>query len=156
MKKATTPPSSPPAASLFGANLAYCQRLAALAQESQARWAELGRQVWGENASRYQATLAPLAQTRHWQDLAPALGDLARQPWQERLNAAEAVVHTLLSEQAALAAGLSEAANTWLQDAACACNGLAGSPAGKLWAGMAEQMSAATQSLQASGDKHGR
>lgn len=73
MKKATTPPSSPPAASLFGANLAYCQRLAALAQESQARWAELGRQVWGENASRYQATLAP------WRRR--AIGRTSRPPW---------------------------------------------------------------------------
>ncbi|AHV91688.1 hypothetical protein [Bordetella holmesii] len=156
MKKTASQPSNPPAASLFAANLAYCQRLATLAQESQGRWAALAQQIWRDHASQYQATLAPLAQTQEWQALAPAIGDLARNQWQARLNTTSALVHTVLSEQAALAAGVSQAANAWLQDAGDACNGLSGSPAGKVWAALAEQMSAATQSLQAMGARDER
>ncbi|EWM40819.1 hypothetical protein D555_3464 [Bordetella holmesii 35009] len=59
MKKTASQPSNPPAASLFAANLAYCQRLATLAQESQGRWAALAQQIWRDHASQYQATLAP-------------------------------------------------------------------------------------------------
>ncbi|OZI74775.1 hypothetical protein [Bordetella genomosp. 12] len=154
MKKTTSKPSTPPAASLFTANLAYCQRLAALAQESQGRWAALAQHLWGDNASRVQSTFAPLTQTHDWQTLAPALGDVARQQWQARLDATSAVVHTVLSEQAALAAGLSQAGNAWLQEAGTACNGLSGSPAGRMWTTLAEQMSAATQSLRTLGERH--
>jgi len=153
MKKATEPPSSPAAgpASMLGANLAYCQRLAALAQESQARWAELGQRLWGEHAKLFQATFAPLPETPNWKDLAPALGEAARRQWQARLNSAEAVMHTALSEQETLAAGLSEAMNAWRRDSACACNALTNLP----WTAMAEQLTASAQAQQAAGDRHG-
>lgn len=151
MKK-TNAPAAPSAGNLFSANLAYCQRLGALAQQSQARWLALGQRVMGENAQQFQKTLAPLTQSSNWQDIAPAIGDVARQQWQQRLNAAEALVHTALEEQATLTAGLSDAMNAWMQESASACQGAM--PLNKLWTTMAEQMQAATQTLHSLGDKH--
>ncbi len=86
MKQTTAIPKSPPAdpGSLLGANLAYCQRLTSLAQESQARWAQLGQQIWGEQATLWQSAFAPLPETPSWKSLAPALGEAARRQWQAR------------------------------------------------------------------------
>ncbi|MGY6269500.1 hypothetical protein ACXIUT_07405 [Achromobacter denitrificans] len=156
MKNATPTSPSPGPASMLGANLAYCQRLASLAQESQVRWAGLGQRIWGEQAKLLQAAFAPLPETPSWKNLAPALGEAARQQWQARLSAAEAVMQAALSEQATLTAGLSEAMNAWQQDSACACSGLANLPSGNPWAAMAEPAAAAARSLQAEGDQHGR
>ncbi|CAB3682373.1 Uncharacterised protein [Achromobacter denitrificans] len=157
MKQTTAIPKSPPAdpGSLLGANLAYCQRLTSLAQESQARWAQLGQQIWGEQATLWQSAFAPLPETPSWKSLAPALGEAARRQWQARLTTAEAVMHAALSEQATLAVGLAEAANTWCRDSACACNGLTTHPAANAWTAAAEQMAATARSLQARGDRHG-
>ncbi|MGE8611415.1 MAG: hypothetical protein ACN6PF_03855 [Achromobacter veterisilvae] len=156
MKKAIATPTSPPAApaSMLGANLAFCQRLASLAQESQARWAELGQRIWDEHAHLCQAAFAPLPETPSWKTLAPALGEAAQRQWQARLNTAEAVTHAALSEQATLAAGLSEAMNTWQHDSACACNALINVPAENIWTAMAQQMTASAQPQQASGERH--
>ncbi|AUL47285.1 hypothetical protein BTL55_10110 [Bordetella trematum] len=143
--------STAPAASLMAANMAYCQRLAELARQSQARWMALGNQVWTDQAARSQQAMAPLTQSHNWQDLAPAMGELARRNWQQRLSAAEAVVHTTLAEQAALTAGVSEALNTWLQDAAGLCQTMNAGPMGQLWSSLAEQMGAAARANTPSG-----
>ena len=66
MKKATA--SMPQG--LAGANAAYCQRMAELAQESQQRWLELGRRLADDGAARYLSTLAPLKFDGNWQQIA--------------------------------------------------------------------------------------
>ncbi|AZY49172.1 hypothetical protein [Bordetella avium] len=139
-------PRTPSPASIVEANLACCQRLAAVAQESQARWTELGQRAWAAHIERCPSMFAALTQTRSWPDFAPALGALARDYWQEGLNAAEALTHTVLQDQARLAAGWSAALNAWLHDAAHVCRG--NTQASKIWSAMAEQMRAATRSLQ--------
>ena len=92
MKKTTA--STPQG--LAGANAAYCQRMAQLAQESQQRWLELGRRLAGDNAEKYLSTLAPLQQSGNWQEIAPALGEITRKQWQCQLEASQACVAAVL------------------------------------------------------------
>ena len=54
MKKTTAP--TPP--DLAGANVAYCKRLAELAQESQQRWLQLGQRLAGDTAGQYFASVS--------------------------------------------------------------------------------------------------
>src|SRR5690349_8879424 len=92
---------------LTGANIAFCQRLAQLAQESQQRWLEMGQRLASDSSGL--AALSPLPPTGNWQDAMPAMGELARKRWQTQLEASQALTHAALQEQATLAAGLGEA-----------------------------------------------
>lgn len=143
MKKTTA--STPQG--LAGANAAYCQRMAELAQESQQRWAELGRRLADENAARYLSTLAPLKQSGNWQDIAPALGEATRKQWQSQLEASQAITHALLEEQAALAAGISEAMTGWLKQAAGGA-GLDATPMAQIWTTLSNQMASACSAMR--------
>ncbi len=142
MKKATA--SMPQ--DLAGANAAYCERLAQLAQESQQRWIELGQRLAGDSTEQYLAALAPLKPADNWQQLAPALGELARKRWQSQLEASQAIAHTALQEQAALAAGLGEAMCDWFKHARNA--GADNSPLGQMWSTMSNQMAAACAAMR--------
>ncbi len=44
---------------LTGANVAFCQRLAQLAQESQQRWLEMGQRLASDSSGQYLAGLSP-------------------------------------------------------------------------------------------------
>nr|WP_052097438.1 hypothetical protein [Achromobacter sp. RTa] len=143
---------------LAGANAAYCQRMAELAQESQQRWIELGRRLADDGAARYLSTLGPLKQSGSWQDIAPALGEATRKQWQCQLEASQAITHALLEEQAALAAGISEAMTGWLKQAAGGGIGLEATPMAQIWTTLSNQMaSACTAMREASqpGNRHG-
>ncbi|HCW20891.1 MAG TPA: hypothetical protein DHL02_23700, partial [Achromobacter sp.] len=106
MMKKTTAPTTP---GIAGANAAYCQRLAQLAQEIQERWMTLGRRLADDNSARYLATLGPLNPGGDWHEIAPALGEITRKQWQCQLEASQAITHAALEEQATMAAGLGEA-----------------------------------------------
>jgi len=87
MKKTTAP--TPP--DLAGANVAYCKRLAELAQESQQRWLQLGQRLAGDTAGQYFASFGPLKVDGNWQKIAPALGEATRKHWQCQLEASQAI-----------------------------------------------------------------
>ena len=144
MKKTTA--STP--LGLAGANAAYCQHMARLTQESQRRWLELGRRLAGGGAEQYLATLAPLQQTGTWQEIAPALGEIARKQWQSQLEASQAFTHALLEEQATLAAGMSEAMTGWLKQAAGGATGLDATPMGQIWNTLSNQMASACSAMR--------
>lgn len=133
---------------LAGANAAYCQRLARLAQESQQRWIELGQRLAGVSTSQYMSTLAPLQPSGNWQELAPALGELARKRWQCQLEASQAITHAVLEEQAALAAGLGEAMSEWFKHTTNAGAGIEASPLTQMWSVMSKQMAAACSAMR--------
>jgi hypothetical protein len=144
MKKTTA--STPPG--LAGANAAYCQRMAELAQESQQRWIALGKRLADDGAARYMSTLAPLQQSGNWQDIAPALGEATRKQWQSQLEASQAITHALLEEQAALAAGISAAMTGWLKQAAGGGAGLDASPMTQIWTTLSNQMASACTAMR--------
>lgn len=153
MNKTTAPAPQ----GIVGANAAYCQRLAQLAQESQQRWMALGRRLADENANQYLATLGPLKQGGDWQQLAPALGEITRKRWQCQLAASQAITHAALEEQAALAAGLGEAMSGWFKSATGAGLAAGVSPLTQMWSAMSNQMAAACSSMRdasQSGDHH--
>ena len=152
MKKATA--SMPQG--LPGANAAYCQRMAELAQESQQRWLELGRRLADDGAARYLSTLAPLKQSGNWQDIAPALGEATRKQWQSQLEASQALTHALLEEQAALAAGISEAMTGWLKQAAGGGVGLDASPMAQIWTTLSNPMASACSAMREASQPGGR
>lgn len=131
---------------LAGANVAYCQRLTQLAQDSQQRWLELGQRLAGDGTSQYLAAFAPMTPTDNWQDLAPALGELTRKRWQSQLEASQAITHVMLQEQAALAAGLGEAMREWFKNANSAA--IDKSPLTQMWSVMSNQMEAACAAMQ--------
>ena len=89
------------------------------------------------------STLAPLKASGNWQEIAPALGEVTRKQWQAQLEASKALTHAALEEQAALAAGWSEAMNGWLHDAAGAATGLAATPVTQFWSNMSDQVASA-------------
>lgn len=155
MKKTTA--STP--TGLFGANAACCQRLALLAQQSQQRWLALGQRLYGGAAAEYLSTLAPLKASGNWQEIAPALGEVTRKQWQAQLEASKALTHAALEEQAALAAGWSEAMNGWLHDAAGAATGLAATPVTQFWSNMSDQVASACAAMREAtqaGVRHGQ
>ncbi len=131
---------------LTGANVAFCQRLAQLAQESQQRWLELGQRLAGDSTGQYLSSLAPIKPADNWQEIAPAMGELARKRWQTQLEASQALTHAALQEQATLAAGLGEAMCEWFKQA----NGAAPdtSPFAQMWSMMTNQMAAACAAMQ--------
>lgn len=133
---------------LAGANAAYCQRLALLAQESQQRWIELGQRLASDSASQYMATLAPLKPAANWQELAPAMGELTRKRWQSQLEASQALTHAALQEQAAIAAGLGEAMSEWFKNATSAGAAINDSPLTQMWSAMSNQMAAACSAMR--------
>ncbi|MFD4837195.1 hypothetical protein ACFWP0_06770 [Achromobacter sp. NPDC058515] len=133
---------------LAGANAAYCQRLALLAQESQQRWIALGQRLATENTSQYLATLAPLKPGGDWQEIAPALGEITRKRWQCQLEASQAITHAALQEQAALAAGLGQAMSEWFKLATSAGAGVDASPLTQMWSAMSNQMAAACSAMR--------
>lgn len=141
MKKAPTSPLD-----MLSANLAYFQRLTDLAQQSSSRWLALGQQMAGASASHL-STLGPLSPTDNWQEIAPALGDVARARWQCALNATHALSQAVLEEQNAWTAGTSEATSNWLRDAAGASNGLGTESVTKMWSALAEQWNSACKGL---------
>lgn len=144
MKKTTA--STPQG--LAGANAAYCQRMAQLAQESQQRWIELGRRLAGGSAEQYQATLAPLQQSGNWQEIAPALGEMTRKQWQSQLEASQAITHALLEEQATLAAGMSDAMRGWLKQATGGAMGIEDTPMAQIWKTLSSQMASACSAMR--------
>ncbi|MCW3154592.1 hypothetical protein N8H69_18760 [Achromobacter spanius] len=144
MKKPTASPSH----GIVGANAAYCQRLAQLAQESQQRWMALGRRLADDNATKYLATLGPLQHSGAWQDIAPAIGDIARKQWQCQLDASQAITHAALEEQATLAAGLGEAMSGWFKLATSGGMALATSPMTQMWSALSDQMAAACSAMR--------
>ncbi|MBB1625876.1 hypothetical protein [Achromobacter sp. UMC71] len=156
MKKTTA--STPQ--DLAGATAAYYQRLAALAQESQQRWLALGQRLANDNANQTLSSLEPLKADGNWQQVAPALSEAARKQWQRQLEAGQAVTHAALEDQAALAAGLSEAVSDWLRStSAVAGGGLAASPLTRMWTTFSEQMTSACTAMQEAsqpGARHGR
>ena len=133
---------------LAGANAAYCQRLAQLAQESQQRWTELGKRLAGENASQYLATQPPSTPAGNWQESGSALGELARKQWQRQLEASQAITHAALEDQATLAAGLGAAMSEWFQHATSAGAGIDASPLTQMWCAMSNQMAAACSAMR--------
>ncbi|AUA56423.1 hypothetical protein CVS48_10455 [Achromobacter spanius] len=133
---------------IAGANAAYCERLAQLAQDSQQRWLELGRRLADENASKYLSALSPLQQSGGWQNIAPAWGEITRKQWQSQLEASQAITHAALQEQAALAAGLGEAMSGWFKVATSGDMTLASSPMTQMWSAMSEQMAAACSAMR--------
>lgn len=133
---------------LAGANAAYCQRLTQLAQESQQRWIELGQRLAGDSTSQYLETLAPLKPAANWQEIAPALGEVTRKRWQCQLEASQAITHAALQEQAALAAGLSEAMSEWFKRATSAGTTVDTSPFTQMWSAMSNQMAAACSAMR--------
>lgn len=133
---------------IAGANAAYCERLAQLAQDSQQRWLELGRRLADENANKYLSALAPLQQSDNWQNIAPAWGEITRKQWQSQLEASQAITHAALQEQAALAAGLGEAMTGWFKVATGGGMTLASSPMTQMWSTMSEQMAAACSAMR--------
>jgi len=133
---------------LAGANAAYCQRLTQLAQESQQRWIELGQRLAGDSTSQYLETLAPLKPAANWQEIAPALGEVTRKRWQCQLEASQAITHAALQEQAALAAGLSEAMSEWFKRATSAGATVDTSPLTQMWSAMSNQMAAACSAMR--------
>lgn len=135
---------------LAGANAAYCQHLAQLAQESQQRWIELGQRLASDSTSQYLATLGPLKPTGNWQEIAPALGELTRKRWQCQLEASQAITHAALQEQAALAAGLGAAMTEWFKHATSAGvgAGVDTSPLTQMWSAMSNQMAAACSAMR--------
>ncbi|WP_439811632.1 hypothetical protein QCN28_16640 [Bordetella bronchiseptica] len=132
---------------LAGANAAYCQRMAELAQESQQRWIELGQRLTDDGAARYLSTLPPLKQSGSWQDIALALGEATRMQWQCQLEAGQALTHALLEEQAAPAGGVSEAMTGWLKQGAGGGIGLDATPMAQIWKNVANQTAAACSAL---------
>lgn len=156
MKKTTT--STPQ--DLAGAAAAYYQRLAALAQESQQRWLALGQRLASDSPGQFLPKLEPLKADGNWQQVAPALGDAARKQWQHQLEASQAITHAALEDQAALAAGLSEALSDWLRSTSAATGGgLAASPLTRMWSTFSEQMTSACRAMQEAsqpGARHGR
>ncbi len=156
MKKTTA--STPQ--DLAGANAAYCQRLAELAQESQQRWLALGQRLAGDATGQYLSTLAPLKVDGNWQQIAPALGEATRKHWQCQLEASQAITHAALEDQAALAAGISEAFSGWLRNASTAtASGPTALPLTRLWSTFSEQMTSACTAMQEAsqvGARHGR
>ncbi|WP_313623322.1 hypothetical protein [Achromobacter sp.] len=132
---------------LASANVAYCQRLAQLAQESQQRWIELGQRLASDNAGQYLAALPPLQPTDNWQQLAPALGELTRKRWQAQLEAGQAITHAALQEQATLAAGLGAAMCEWFKHANSSGANADNSPLGQMWSAMSNQMAAACAAM---------
>ncbi|WP_175191444.1 hypothetical protein [Achromobacter deleyi] len=157
MMKKTTAPTPP---DLAGANVAYCKRLAELAQESQQRWLQLGQRLAGDTAGQYFASFGPLKVDGNWQKIAPALGEATRKHWQCQLEASQAITHAALEDQAALAAGVSEAFSGWLSNAsAAATGGLTASPLTRMWSSFSEQMTSACTAMQEAtqvGARHGR
>lgn len=143
-----TKTTAPAPQGIAGANAAYCQRLAQLAQESQQRWMELGRRLADENASQYLATLGPLKHAGDWQQIAPALGEVTRKRWQCQLEASQAITHAALEEQAALAAGLGEAMSGWFKSATGASMSPGVSPLTQMWSTMSNQMAAACSAMR--------
>ncbi|EFF72993.1 hypothetical protein [Achromobacter piechaudii] len=153
MKKPTTSPPS----GIAGANAAYYQRLAQLAQESQQRWLELGRRLADQHTANTQSTLAPLQQGGDWQSLAPALGDITRKHWQAQLEASQAITHAALQEQAALTAGLGEAMSGWFKLATGGGITPAPFPMSQIFTAMTDQMAAACAAMREAnqpGDRH--
>jgi gas vesicle protein len=144
MNKTTAPAPQ----GIAGANAAYCQRLAKLAQESQQRWMELGRRLTDDHAAQYLSTLGPLAHGGDWQQIAPALGEVTRKRWQSQLEASQAITHAALEEQAALAAGVGEAMSTWFKTATGAGMAVGASPLTQMWSTMSNQMAAACSALR--------
>ncbi|WMD20054.1 hypothetical protein RAS12_26140 [Achromobacter seleniivolatilans] len=144
MKKTTAPTPQ----GIVGANAAYYQRLAQLAQESQQRWVELGRRLASDNAAQYLPTLGPLQQSGNWQDIAPALGEITRKQWQCHLEATQAITHAALEEQAALTAGLGEAMSGWFKHATGAGMEISASPMTQMWSAMSNQMAAACAAMR--------
>ncbi|PQZ69092.1 hypothetical protein CQ050_11665 [Achromobacter sp. MYb9] len=154
MMKKTTAPTTP---GIAGANAAYCQRLAQLAQESQERWMTLGRRLADDNAARYLATLGPLNSGGDWHEIAPALGEITRKQWQCQLEASQAITHAALEEQAAMAAGLGEAMSGWFRSATGAGMAVDASPLTQMWSTMSNQMAAACSAMRDAsqpGDRH--
>lgn len=151
-----TKTTAPAPQGIAGANAAYCQRLAQLAQESQQRWMELGRRLADENASQYLATLSPLKPGGDWQQIAPALGEVTRKQWQCQLEASQAITHAALEEQAALAAGLGEAMSGWFKNATGAAMSPGVSPLTQMWSTMSNQMAAACSAMRDASQSGGR
>jgi len=157
MKKTSAPESAPQG--YASANAAYCQRVADLLRESQQRWLELGRRIYGEEAAHSLDALAPLRKTGNWQEMNHAAGEAARQQWQRQLEASQALTHAVLKEQALLAAGLSEALTTWLRDTAAAGQGLADTPLAQFWhtmSGQAANACAAMSEASQASERHPR
>lgn len=141
------PPSTPqdPA----GVHTAYCQRLTELARESQQRWLDLSRRLADDGASQCLSTLTPLKVDGNWQKIAPALGEVIRKQWQCQLEASQAIIHTALEDQAALAAGVSEAMSGWLRNASAAANsGLTALPLTRMWSTFSDQMTSACAAMR--------
>jgi len=139
---------------LTGANVAFCQRLAQLAQESQQRWLEMGQRLASDSSGQYLAAFSPMPPTATWQDAMPAMGELARKRWQTQLEASQALTHAALQEQATLAAGVGEAMCEWFKQA----NGAAAdnSPLAQMWSVMTKQMAAACAAMQDANQQGGR
>lgn len=152
MNKTTAPAPQ----SIAGANAAYCQRLAQLAQESQQRWMELGRRLADDTTAQYLSTLGPLKTSGDWQQLAPALGEVTRKRWQSQLEASQAITHAALEEQAALAAGLGEAMSGWFKSATGAGMAAGTTPLTQMWSTMSNQMAAACSAMRDASQSGGR
>lgn len=155
MKKTTAPAPQ----DLAGATATYCQRLGELARESQQRWLQLGQRLASDGTGQYLSSLAPLKVDGNWQNIAPALGEATRKHWQCQLEAGQAITHAALEDQAALAAGVSEAVSSWLRNAsAAASGGLADSPLTRMWSSYCDQMASACSAMREasqSGARHG-
>ncbi|WP_367353183.1 hypothetical protein [Achromobacter animicus] len=141
-------------AGLTGANVAFCQRLAQLAQESQQRWLEMGQRLAGDSSGQVLAALSPLNPTANWQDVMPATGELARKRWQAQLEASQALTHAALQEQATMAAGVGEAMCEWFKQANSAA--VDNSPFAQMWSTMTNQMAAACAAMQDAHQQGGR
>lgn len=131
---------------LTEANVAFCQRLAQLQQESQQRWLELGQRLAGDSTGQFLSSLTPFKPADNWQTFAPTMGELARKRWQTQLEASQALTHAALQEQATLAAGLGEAMCEWFKQANGAA--AANSPFAQMWSMMTNQMAAACAAMQ--------
>lgn len=129
---------------LASASTAYCQRLADLARESQQRWLALGQRLASDSTNQCLSTLAPLKFDGNWQQIAQALGELTRKQYQCQLDAAQAISHAALQDQATLAAGVSEAGKAWLRSASAAAVGNpAASPLTRIWSTYFDEMASA-------------
>ncbi|MGV2864987.1 hypothetical protein [Achromobacter sp. ESBL13] len=149
-------PTAPMPQGIAGANAAYYQRLTQLAQESQQRWIELGRNLADQHTANTLSTLAPLQQGGDWQSLAPALGEITRKQWQSQLEASQAITHAALQEHAALTAGLGEAMSGWFKLATGGGIAPAPFPMTQIWSAMSEQMSAACAAMRDANQPGGR
>ncbi|MFY2670946.1 hypothetical protein ACOTDL_05415 [Achromobacter xylosoxidans] len=118
-------------------------------------------------ASAWPAT-APASTCRRWRRSSstatgrtspPALGEVTRKQWQCQLEASQAITHAALEDQAALAAGVSEAVSGWLRNAsAAASGGLADSPLTRMWSSYCDQMTSACSAMREAsqfGARHG-